>query len=291
MKKRLFALIIIIALVIIAALYFFSIETSKRHNKLIARELIDNAFPQYTIVKQFDTGLNLEGFILADKKQPDKITVTYTTEDGQFIVNGNLIRFDPKTKYMTDMNAIYVDKFNKNEQAEKLLQALQKTHYIEQGKADAPHQIYVVIDPNCKFCHALFEATQSAINKGQLAVRWVIVGIVKPSSPQKAMAILAAKDPLSALKENEEKFDYAKEEGGIAPISAPDKAVIEFFNQNISALKGLVNVVPTIVYKNPQGFARISGGAKLPLKASKEAQKANEQKIDDFLILTGKTWN
>ena len=164
-----------------------------------------------------------------------------------------------------------------------LYKALQQVRFIQQGQSDAKHSFYAVIDPNCSFCHALFEASQTAIKTGKLAVRWVVLGVVKPSSPLKAMAILNAQDPLKALVDNENAFNYDTEEDGIQPLSRITDAELNKLNQNIDALKNFIDAVPVIIYKNKQGEIRISGGDKLPLAASKKALEANQAKVNNFL--------
>ncbi|WP_440617950.1 hypothetical protein [Cysteiniphilum sp. 6C5] len=174
--------------------------------------------------------------------------------------------------------------------AQELYQALQTANFIEQGSKTAAHSMYVIFDPNCIFCHALFAATQQQVDAGNLAIRWVPIGIIKRSSPLKTMAILSAKSPLEALKQNEDGFNYAKEEGGITPVTNPTNKQIEQFNHNMTILKGLINSVPVVVYKNAAGQARISGGALLPLKADNAALTENEQKIDAFINSVAKSW-
>ncbi|WP_119342552.1 hypothetical protein [Facilibium subflavum] len=173
---------------------------------------------------------------------------------------------------------------------QKFTPALQKVNYIEQGSANAPHKFYAIIDPNCKFCHALFDASQQAIENGQLAVRWVVVGIIKPSSPTKAIAILNADDPILALKQNESNFNYETDEGGITPINDPSDQQIEKLNQNIMALKGLINAVPAIIYINHQGKIALSGGAYLPLAPKDSALANNQKKLANLIEKTSNKW-
>jgi len=165
-----------------------------------------------------------------------------------------------------------------------LYQALQHVNFIQQGQSNAMHSFYAIIDPNCSFCHALFEASQAAIENGKLAVRWVVIGVVKQSSPLKAIAILNAKDPVKALEYNERHFNYGTEEGGIQPLPTLTDVKMNKLNQNILALKDFINAVPVIIYKNQQGGVRISGGEKLPLAASKTALEENRIRVKEFLI-------
>ncbi|WP_119329166.1 hypothetical protein [Cysteiniphilum halobium] len=204
------------------------------------------------------------------------------------IFGGGYYFFGPHDKEVNKKQQI--DLHSTDPAADKLYQALQTANFIEQGQKTAVRNMYVIFDPNCIFCHALFEATQNQVNAGNLAIRWVPIGIIKRSSPLKAMAILSAKSPIDALKQNEAGFNYAKEEGGITPVVHPTNAQIEQFNHNMMILKGLINSVPVVVYKNSVGQARLSGGALLPLKADSAALVENEQKVDVFLKNVAKSW-
>lgn len=288
MKKKLS--IAVIAFVIIVGFYWFSVTSTKNNNEYRAKQLISAALPNYEIIKHFDTGIDLQGFIVAEKDKPQYPNVIFTSRDGNFIINGQVLAFDPETGKTTSMNERYVESFMGNEKADNLLKAVEQTTYIQQGSDDAPHQMYVIIDPDCKFCHALFTASQQAIQAGQLAVRWVVVGVVSSTSQTKAIAILNAPDPLKALMQNEDSFNYATDKGGIMPAENPTQAQAEALNKNISLLSQYVTGVPMIVYKNPQGFARIAGGRELPLTPAKIAEKDNTAKVNDFIILMGQTW-
>lgn len=80
------------------------------------------------------------------------------------------------------------------------------------------------IDPNCYWCHELYTKFYPRIQSGDLRMRVVMVGFLKPDSAARAAAILAAKDPAAALHEDEVKFDLKQEEGGYKiPASVPQK--------------------------------------------------------------------
>lgn len=176
------------------------------------------------------------------------------------------------------------------EKATALIHALKKVNYIEQGLENAPHKLYAVVDPNCAFCHALFQASQSFIKQGQLAVRWIVVGVVKPSSPTKAMTILNAPSPLKALKENEQYFNDHTEKGGIQGLLQPEPKQIARLDQNIQAMRDFVSTVPAIIYLNRRGHIVLSGGERLKLAASPEALKDNQHKLAQFLNQIENHW-
>lgn len=88
------------------------------------------------------------------------------------------------------------------------------------------------IDPNCIFCHLLYQQVEPLVAKGALRVRYVLVAVVKRSSFEKAAAILSAKDAAAALQQDQTAFDPKTEEGGIKPDATPSKVITERINAN-----------------------------------------------------------
>lgn len=262
--------------ILILLLYTFSISTigsakvSQNGNQIIAQ-----AFPQYKIIKTFDTGIHLQGYILEDNNDSEKRTVTFTSEDGSVIVNGDLLAWDKNENKLTSLNQIYASYFTTNKDANKLYIDIAKYGaYIQQGSDDAPHKFYAVIDPSCSHCDYLFDATQPAIKKGLLAVRWIPVGALH-NSQSIVNSIFNSKDPLKAFLKYHATHNYDQEN-----TKNNDKTA-----DNLKLSKSLLGF-PTIVYKTSEDTLKISGGDKLPLVDAAIAAKENVQKINEFLLLT-----
>ena len=147
-------------------------------------------------------------------------------------------------------------------------QALSHTHYGERGSKGPI--VYDFLDPNCPYCHQIYTWLQNPINGGLLRVRFVVVGFLTQSSKGKAAAILAATDPLAALKQTENGFTMTKAgpEGGINPASAGVTAKMQDRLQfNKSRLQGKefqiagapVVSVPFLVYRNGKTIHYIFG--------------------------------
>ena len=94
--------------------------------------------------------------------------------------------------------------------AESMLTDIHQATWISEGKG--PHVIYIFFDPNCPFCHRLYENTRAWIKQGKVELRWIPVGILATTSAGKAAAILGAKNPLQAFYYNE---DHYSKGGGI----------------------------------------------------------------------------
>ena len=277
MQKKNFTISILIITILVLLFYIFSISTlgSKKINYNNGSQIVAQAFPQYKIIKSFDTGINLQGYILEDKKDPKKRTVTFTSEDGSVIVNGELLAWDRNENKLTSLNQIYANYFTTDDRANNLYLDITKYGtYVQQGSDDAPHKFYAAIDPSCNYCDYLFNASQPAIKKGLLAVRWIPVGALRNSSAI-VNSFFNSKDPLKAFLDFHDTHEYDK-----SNVEKNDKAI-----NNLKLSKNLLGF-PTIVYKTTEGSLKISGGDKLPLVDAKIAEKENVKKINDFLLLT-----
>ena len=121
--------------------------------------------------------------------------------------------------------------------------------------------IDVFFDPNCIYCHKLYERALPLIQAGKLQMRVTMVGFLKPSSADKAAAILLAKDPAKALAYNEAHFVKSTEEGGIKPITKQQPATTAAVGSNTGILiKTGQEATPAIVFCDKAGdFKMIHG--------------------------------
>ncbi len=138
-----------------------------------------------------------------------------------------------------------------------LLQSLSHAHWVAQGTG--PHVLYMIFDPNCPYCHVLFDELQPLIKPMGVTVRYVPVGYLTESSLGKAAAMLEAKDPLAAITKNEREFNM-EHYGGlqeILPSSATEKAL----EKNLAILHATgQSIVPTLIYRSRQGKTVIIRG-------------------------------
>ncbi|MHB8314329.1 MAG: thioredoxin fold domain-containing protein [Acidithiobacillus ferrivorans] len=142
--------------------------------------------------------------------------------------------------------------------AAPLLQRLDHAHWIAQGHG--PHVLYVIFDPNCPYCHVLYDELQPRIHPDQLTVRYVPVGYLAPSSFGKAAAILEAKNPLAALQKNEKGFNVTSHDGAIPEI-LPNTASTNALHSNMGILKATgQKIVPTLIYTRRDNTVKIIKG-------------------------------
>jgi thiol:disulfide interchange protein DsbG len=139
--------------------------------------------------------------------------------------------------------------------------------------------IDVFFDPNCIYCHKLYERALPLVKAGKLQMRVTMVGFLKPSSADKAAAILSAKDPAKALAYNEAHFVTSTEEGGIKPITAQQPATTAAVGSNTGILiKTGQEATPTVIFCNKTGGFKMIHG--IP---------GNEEKFLDHLATSTKS--
>ncbi|MDE2090209.1 MAG: thioredoxin fold domain-containing protein [Gammaproteobacteria bacterium] len=109
--------------------------------------------------------------------------------------------------------------------------------------------LQVFFDPNCPYCHRVWEYLKP-YEKAGLAVRWIPVAFIKPSSMDKAVAILAAKDPAQAFEYNESHYDTVRFEGGLLPAYGVSTRYEDEVKENAAWLKRTWEGVltPTVAY-------------------------------------------
>ncbi|APZ43459.1 thiol:disulfide interchange protein DsbG [Acidihalobacter ferrooxydans] len=191
-------------------------------------------------------GTNLTAWLL---KAGSRMGVVYTGSNGQYLVAGGQILTESGP---SNVAQALMTKYYQTHDFKPLVAALKKAAVIHQGSAGP--LIYAFWDPNCIFCHKLWDEIQPAIKAGKIQVDWVPVGVIKKSSPAKAAAILAAASPIKAMQLDENKFIVRTEEGGIKPM----KNVPAKYHQQVVANTALfqnygMEGTPSIVYQAGNG--------------------------------------
>jgi len=201
------------------------------------------------IVDTFDAPSGLTGYAATFQGRPMAI---YLTEDGEHALLGTLIDAQGK-----DMTAEPLERIVSGPQSEKAWAQLGSASWVGDGSKDADTIIYAFTDPNCPYCHKFWEAARPWVEAGQVQIRHVMVGILKPSSGPKAATILAADDPEAALTCNEQNYD---QNGIQIADDIPDAARRKLAGNN-DLMKSLgYFATPTILYKKDNGEVGVKQG-------------------------------
>ena len=119
---------------------------------------------------------------------------------------------------------------------------------------NGPRKVYIYFDPNCPYCKMLYQELTPYIGKDGLQFNWVPVGILTTTSHGKAAAILEAKDPAAALRQNEEHYSRGAGGGGIKEDLISSTQTDQSLSTNEKILKmGGAGEVPAIVFRAKDG--------------------------------------
>ncbi|MGE7991996.1 thiol:disulfide interchange protein DsbG [Pseudomonas sp. NPDC089554] len=201
----------------------------------------------------FDAPNGLRGY--AAEYQNNGIAL-YLTPDGKHVLVGSL--FDEQGQ---DLSAEPLEKLVYAPMSKEIWANLEKTAWIADGKADAPRTLYVFSDPNCPYCNMFWQQARPWVDAGKVQLRHIMVGIIRPDSPGKSAALLAAKDPAKALEQHE-KAGKASTLKALESIPAAVQKKLDA-NQALMEQMGL-GATPAIFYLDEQGQLQSQQGAPRP---------------------------
>jgi thiol:disulfide interchange protein DsbG len=143
-----------------------------------------------------------------------------------------------------------------------LLDNIDQATWIAEG--NGKHVVYIFFDPDCPYCHKLYDALRPLIAKQDLQLRWIPVGMLTDSSLGKAAAILQAGNPLDALHDNENNFGFS--DGGPGGGIEPAADITDQSRLNLAANLSLLQeqnlfVVPVAVFRAADGQGFMFHGA------------------------------
>lgn len=148
---------------------------------------------------------------------------------------------------------------------EQLWSDVQRTQAVADGRADAPRTVYVFTDPNCPYCNQLWNEARPWVESGQVQLRHVLVGILKPSSEGKAAAILGARQPEQALAEHARAYARAGRAGGESAGVTPLASIPQALRQSLANHASLMSTwglraTPALIWKDDKGLVQVRTG-------------------------------
>ncbi len=211
------------------------------HYPKVLQEMIEAG--KLKVVKQFPTDkTGLTGYIV---KHGGYQTVVYS-EDG-YLMLGPL--YGPQGR---NLSKRYAREHTPKPDIGRIIDALDADYLVRQGPEDAP-ALYVFADPNCIFCHKLYQRTDPLVKAGKLRIHWIMVSVLGRSSVGRAAAILSADDPAAALAQDEAQFDARTEQGGITP-QQPSVRVADVLDHNRQAMFEVGGTgTPTVLFRDAHG--------------------------------------
>ena len=145
--------------------------------------------------------------------------------------------------------------------AASILTDIKQATWIRDGWSR--HVIYVFFDPNCPYCHKVYEMLRLPVQRGAVELRWIPLGKLMATSTGKAASILEARNPTEAFYRNERGFSQATGSfGGIEEEPAPREDTLRKLKANLDLLKRTgFDAVPALLFRTKDGKADIIRGA------------------------------
>jgi thiol:disulfide interchange protein DsbG len=238
------------------------------------------AYPLHSgfhLVRSFKAASGLNGWVL--QSADGEYSVFYSTADGQTLIAGDLL--DGAGDNLSDR---YTEQYVPGPDLSTIWARFEKAHTIATGTHENPRSvIYVIMDPNCIFCHLLWIALKPYEAAG-LQVRWVPVGFLHQDSSAKAAAVLKGGE--SAFTQLQQHFDEKTESGGIAgvPITPEFKSALE---ANLALMRDArVQGTPGVFYKDATGKVHRQSGMPsledLPAITGLPAQPETDPELAQF---------
>lgn len=198
---------------------------------------------------EFDAPGGLRGFAGLAAQRPMAV---YVTPDGEHAVVGMLI--DAKGD---DIGQAQLQRLVAGPVSKRIWAQLEKSHWVGDGRADAPRVVYTFSDPNCPFCNRFWQAARPWVDSGKVQLRHILVGVIRDDSANKAAAILTAESPSAALARNESA--YAN--GGIPGLSAVPASVRTQLDANERLMVELgFQGTPGILFRDLEGSVQRRSG-------------------------------
>jgi thiol:disulfide interchange protein DsbG len=145
--------------------------------------------------------------------------------------------------------------------AASMLADIGQATWISDGQSR--HVLYVFFDPNCPYCHKVYNGLRTAVEMGEIEVRWIPIGILTTTSHGKAATLLEAKDPTAALHRNEQYFSTETGSlGGIEEEPVPRGDTVKRLDRNLALLRRSGrDAVPSLLFRDKSGKHHFIMGA------------------------------
>ena len=214
----------------------------------------------------FETPVGLTGYAGVAGQRPLGV---YVSKDGEYAVVGTLVNAKGE-----DVSAAKLKELVSGPMGQQAWAKVEASHWVRDGKADAPRVIYSFSDPNCPYCNKFWADARPWVDSGKVVLRHVMVGILTPPSAGKAAALLAAKDPAAALSAYErghmEQNGKSIASGRVRPLADAGLKPLEDIpadierkltaNHRLMASLGL-QATPAMVWRDANGAVQMRTGA------------------------------
>jgi len=180
----------------------------------------------------------------------------YLTPDGDHVLIGSLLDANGE-----DLTRAPLEKLVYEPLSKEMWQRLESSTWIQDGAVEAPRVVYMFSDPNCPYCNMFWKQARPWVESGDVQLRRVMVGMLRPDSAGKSAALLEAKDPAAALNTHETAGKASK----LEPLEDVSPKLTERLEANLTLMGEMgASATPAIYYLDDSGRLQQQQGAPRP---------------------------
>ncbi|TCB50078.1 thiol:disulfide interchange protein DsbG [Acinetobacter sp. ANC 4779] len=209
----------------------------------------------FQFIKQIPAPTGMTGWVGHNNQHPGTV---FISNDEQYYIVGDLYNVKGSNLSIDAMN-----KHSKDVVLEDVWKTLAKSTWIQDGDKKAPRIVYIFSDPNCPYCHTLWQQARPWIKSGQVQLRHIQVGVIREESRGQVATLLMSKDPAATFAD----LNLNKAKKSLAPSTTIPTEISEKidFNQELMGKYGFFST-PSVVWKDSKGNFKSTQGMPKDLK-------------------------
>ncbi|MBU0851017.1 MAG: thiol:disulfide interchange protein DsbG [Gammaproteobacteria bacterium] len=205
------------------------------------------------VVGSFDAPGGLKGYAARYNGQGIAL---YLTPDGDHVLIGSLLDATGE-----DLTRAPLEKLVYEPLSKEMWQRLESSTWIQDGAVEAPRIVYLFSDPNCPYCNMFWKQARPWVESGDVQLRHVMVGMLRPDSAGKSAALLQAENPAAALNRHETAGKASK----LEPLEEVSPKLTEKLEANLTLMGAMgASATPAIYYLDGNGRLQQQQGAPRP---------------------------
>lgn len=155
-----------------------------------------------SIIKTFPaTAIGMTGVVM---KRGANHVIVFVEPNGKYMLSG--VAIDANGKNLSQQ---YSEQYIPKPDFSAMWTAAEKTAFVEYGSPTAKKTLYVVGESNCGYCKRFHKDIKPYVDRGEINVRWILMGF-DDAADAKAAGVIAAANPKDALEQLYEKGTAAK---------------------------------------------------------------------------------
>lgn len=204
----------------------------------------------YHFVQKIDAPDGLDGWTGYKDEYPSTL---FISKDQKHYIVGDL--FDASGKNLTEQA---IDTHVKGAVLDEIWKSLEKSTWIQDGDTNAKKIVYVFNDPNCPYCHTFWQHARPFVASGQVQLRHIMVGVIRPSSKGQAATILNSANPAEIFKQ----YNLSNGKNKLVEMKNIPKTLADQLDANTQLMdKYGFYATPAMVWKDASGEIQSQQGA------------------------------